>query len=72
MKCAWQEYLQILPIWMRSRVDNLGAEKLEELRENVRFNIWEWLDDDTAAVRFATSWSTTRESIEELEKLLFD
>ena len=32
MKCAWQEYLQILPIWMRSRVDNLGAEKLEELR----------------------------------------
>ena len=32
MKCAWQEYLQILPIWMRSRVDNLGTEKLEELR----------------------------------------
>ena len=44
--------------------------KLEELRENVRFNIWEWLDDDTAAIRFATSWATTRESIEELAKLL--
>ena len=32
MKCAWQEYLQLLPIWMRCRVDNLGAENLEELR----------------------------------------
>ena len=48
----------------------MSREKLEELRENVRFNIWEWLDDKTAAVRFATSWSTTRESIEALEKLL--
>ena len=48
----------------------VSRQKLEELRENVRFNIWEWLDDDTAAIRFATSWATTRESIEELEKLL--
>ena len=48
----------------------MSREKLEELRENVRFNIWEWLDDNTAAVRFATSWATTKESIEELEKLL--
>ncbi len=48
----------------------VSRQKLEELRENVRFNVWEWLDDDTAAIRFATSWATTRESIEELEKLL--
>ena len=48
----------------------VSREKLEELRENVRFNIWEWLDDNTAAIRFATSWATTKESIEELEKLL--
>ena len=48
----------------------VSREKLEELRENVRFNVWEWLDDNTAAIRFATSWATTRESIEELEKLL--
>ena len=48
----------------------VSRRKLEELRENVRFNIWEWLDDDTAAIRFATSWATTKESIEELEKLL--
>jgi len=48
----------------------MSRAKLEQLREKVRFNIWEWLDDDTAAVRFATSWATTKESIEELEKLL--
>ena len=48
----------------------VSRQKLEELRENVRFNVWEWLDDNTAAIRFATSWATTRESIEELEKLL--
>ena len=48
----------------------VSRRKLEELRENVRFNIWEWLDDDTAAIRFATSWATTKESIKELEKLL--
>ena len=48
----------------------VSREKLEELRENVRFNVWEWLDDNTAAIRFATSWATTRESIEALEKLL--
>ena len=48
----------------------VSRQKLEELRENVRFNIWEWLDEDTAAIRFATSWATTKESIEELEKLL--
>ena len=48
----------------------VSRQKLEELRENVRFNIWEWLDDDTAAIRFATSWATTKESIDELEKLL--
>ena len=48
----------------------VSRQKLEELRENVRFNVWEWLDDDTAAIRFATSWATTKESIEELAKLL--
>ena len=48
----------------------VAIEQIEKLRENVRFNIWEWLDDNTAAVRFATSWSTTKESIEALEKLL--
>lgn len=32
MKCAWQAYLNILPNWMRSEVDKLGSESLQELR----------------------------------------
>lgn len=32
MKCAWQEFLNLLPIWMRQDVDLLGADTLQELR----------------------------------------
>ena len=32
MTCAWQAYLNILPIWLRESVDKLGKEKLQELR----------------------------------------
>lgn len=32
MKCAWTEFLSVLPIWMRSEVDMLGREDLQELR----------------------------------------
>lgn len=32
MKCAWQAYLRLLPLWMRERVDMLGSESLQELR----------------------------------------
>ena len=32
MRCAWQAYLNILPIWMRPKVDELGNETLQELR----------------------------------------
>lgn len=32
MKCAWNELLSILPLWMRDEVDRLGKEKLQELR----------------------------------------
>ncbi len=35
MICAWQEYLKILPNWMRSDVDRLGKESLQELRMRV-------------------------------------
>ena len=31
MRCAWTELLSILPIWMRSDVDTLGKEDLQEL-----------------------------------------
>lgn len=35
MNCAWQAYLNILPVWMRGEVDRLGAQHLQELRIRV-------------------------------------
>ena len=35
MICAWQEYLKILPHWMREKVDCIGKESLQELRMRV-------------------------------------
>lgn len=35
MICAWQEYLKILPPWMRSHIDKLGKDSLQELRLHV-------------------------------------
>lgn len=32
MKCAWDQYLRLLPLWMRRHVDQLGQDKLLELR----------------------------------------
>lgn len=32
MRCAWQAYLNLLPMWMRCNVDRLGKESLQELR----------------------------------------
>ena len=32
MRCAWQAYLNLLPIWMRTEVDKLGRNGLQELR----------------------------------------
>lgn len=32
MKCAWAEFLQLVPTWMRSQVDSYGKSSLQELR----------------------------------------
>lgn len=32
MRCAWQAYLNLLPIWLRTQVDRLGKDSLRELR----------------------------------------
>lgn len=48
----------------------LENSKLEELQKKVSFEIWEPLDAEHTVVRFATSWGTTAEEIEELMKLL--
>lgn len=40
--------------------------KLEELQKKVDFEIWERPDEEHTVVRFATSWGTAAEDIEEL------
>ena len=45
-------------------------EKLEALRENVKVGFWEKPDDSHTVIRFATSWATTAEEIEDLKKYL--
>lgn len=32
MRCAWQAYIGLLPVWMRQGVDKQGRESLQELR----------------------------------------
>lgn len=32
MRCAWQTYKNLLPVWMRESVDKLGKDTLQELR----------------------------------------
>ena len=48
----------------------LEKSKMAELAEHVSFGFWENLDDTRAAVRFATSWSTTEADIATLRALL--
>ncbi len=44
--------------------------KMKELSEKVEFSFWEKYDDTHTVVRFATSWSTTKEEIDELRSFL--
>lgn len=48
----------------------LSDEKIAGLEPLVRFEVWERVDKTHYAVRFATSWATTREDIEALGKIL--
>lgn len=48
----------------------LEDEKMEALKEQVRFCFWEKLDDTRTVVRFATSWATPEENIRKLMELL--
>lgn len=48
----------------------LENNKLKELEKNVIMGFWEKYDDNHTVMRFATSWSTTQEDIDALEKLL--
>ena len=44
--------------------------KMKELAEKVSFGFWENIDADHTVVRFATSWATTEEAIDELASLI--
>ena len=48
-------------------IDN---KKVEELRKEVTFSVWEKADDTHTVVRFATSWATKEEDIRALLALL--
>lgn len=48
----------------------LENSKMDELSKKVSFSFWEKFDESHTVVRFATSWSTTLKSVEELIKLL--
>lgn len=48
----------------------LDDEKYNELQKPVRCCFWEKPDDTHTVVRFATSWATQKENIDELMKLL--
>lgn len=44
--------------------------KMKELSKNVSFSFWEKYDEDHTVIRFATSWATTENDLDELIKLL--
>ena len=48
----------------------LTREQMERLRQNVQFNLWQWLPDGRVVVRFATSWATREEDVQALIALL--
>lgn len=45
-------------------------EKIKELRQKISFSFWEKYDDTHTVVRFATSWATTDEALDELANIL--
>lgn len=45
-------------------------EKMEGLSKNVSFSFWEKYDENHTVIRFATSWATTEEDLNELTNLL--
>ena len=48
----------------------LDKATVERLRKDVAVTLWEWLDENHAVVRFATTWSTTSEDLNQLKTLL--
>ena len=50
----------------------LSNEEMEKLGKRAVFSFWEKLDDNHSVVRFATSWATTDDDLDELERIMID
>lgn len=48
----------------------LENEKMHQLEKEVIFSVWEPVDENHTAVRFATSWATTKDQVDQLLALL--
>lgn len=48
----------------------IANDKLARLQEKVRVSWWEAYDKDNTVIRFATSWSTSDENLQELKTIL--
>lgn len=48
----------------------LNNDKIVELEQKVKFAVWEKYDDQHRVVRFATSWATTEENVDQLLALI--
>ena len=48
----------------------MSNDKIKELKQKISFGFWEKYDDTHTVVRFATSWATTDEAINELDTIL--
>lgn len=48
----------------------LENDRMERLKKEVAFSFWEKYDDSHTVVRFATGWSTTKEELCQLERIL--
>ena len=43
---------------------------IEKLKKEVMFSFWEKYDETHTVIRFVTSWATTREDLEALDRAL--
>ena len=48
----------------------LENSKMQELKKSVSFSYWQKFDENHTVVRFATSWATTDEQVDELLRLI--
>ena len=48
----------------------LENEELAKVQEKVRCEVWEKVDESHTAVRFASSWGTTKEQVEYLWEVM--